>query len=109
MTAATTTDTLLVLLSNQTVNISSVPVTCPFSNGVLKVWGTWNGANVVINTSVPGAPGTFIPVTDANGNPLTFTQNTQVTLANIVYGDLIVAVQSASGAATNLNATIQKV
>ena len=107
--AATSTDNIITFFTSQTQNISSVPVTCGFNTGVLKVWGTWNGANIVIQTGVPGDPNTYIPITDANGNALTFTKDTQITLSNIVLGDNLVAVLSSVGLATSLNATLQRV
>lgn len=94
--------------TNQTSNISSAPVSIPFSNGVFKIFGTWNGATVQLHTSTPVA-GTFVAVTDNSGNPITFTQDTQVTVNDIVYGDDMVVVISNAGAATSLTATLQKV
>lgn len=54
----------------ETQNISTAPVSVAFSNGVFKIWGTWNGATVQLQTSTPIA-GTYIFITDTSGNPIT--------------------------------------
>ena len=67
-----------------------------------RIYTNFNGA-VAPNTV------TYIPVTDANGNPLTFTQNTQVTIHDIVLGDNVEVVVSGATGTTSLNATLQRI
>jgi len=105
---ATETSNLINFFSGQTTNVTTNAVICPFNTGVLKISGTWNGATVQLQTSTPGST-TFVPVTDANGNALTWTQNTQVTIQNIVWDDQIQAVLANAGASTNLNCTLQRI
>jgi hypothetical protein len=112
--AITSNDNLITFFTGQTINITTTAVPCGFNTGVLKIWGTWNGASVAIKTGVPGSASTFIPITDNNGNPLIFNDPTpnsaiQVTIQNIVQGDNIVVVLASAGAATNLNATLQRI
>jgi hypothetical protein len=106
---ATVTDYLVTFFTSQTANVTTNPVSVPFNTAVLKVWGTWGGANIKLQTGVPGDPATFIDVTDSSGNPIVFTKNTQLTLGDIVLGDNLLAILSAAGGATNLNATLQRI
>lgn len=106
---ATATDYLVTFFTAQTANVTTNAVSVPFNTAVLKVWGTWNGANVKLQTGVPGDPATFMDVTDSSGNPIVFTQNTQLTLGDIVLGDNLRAILAAAGVATNLNLTLQRI
>lgn len=102
-------DYLITFFTTQTANVTTAPVSVPYNTGVLKLWGTWGGATIQIETGVPGSTVVFIPVTDANGNPLTFSQNTQITLQDIVWGDNMVVVLAGATGTTSLNATLQRI
>src|SRR6185312_3107764 len=106
---ATVTDYLVVFFTAQTANATTNAVSVPFNTAVLKVWGTWNGTNIKLQTGVPTDPVTFIDVTDSGGNPIIFTQNTQLTLGDIVLGDNMRAVIASVGGLTSLNATLQRI
>ena len=106
---ATAVDYLVTFFTAQTANVTTNAVSVPFNTAVLKVWGTWNGANITLQTGVPTDPATFINVTDSGGNPIIFTQNTQLTLGDIVLGDNMRAVLASVGGSTSLNATLQRI
>lgn len=90
-----------------TTSTNSTTYKIPFNQGVLKAWGTWNGATVTLWGATPGSA-TFIQLSDPFLNPISLTSNSQLTLENIVWNDEIYATISNAGASTSLYVTLQR-
>lgn len=98
------------LFTNQTTDGNSAPVSINFPNKtvIVKVWGTFDGASIKLQALAPqSSPEVWIDIPDLNGNTLTFTTNKQSVLRYIVQNEQIRAVQSASGASTTLNVSLE--
>lgn len=107
---STVANNIIIFFTNQTQNITSIPYVFSGDRGSLKVWGTWDGANIALYTGVPGDSLTYIPVgTDASGTPLILTDTASVGIENIVQNETLVAILSNAGISTDLNCTLQKV
>jgi hypothetical protein len=99
---------LITFFTNQTHNITTVPVPCPFTKGSLKIGGVWDGATIILQTGVPWNPSFFLQISDSYGNPISWTSSVNTTLYNIIQGDPLVMVLSNAGVATSLTATLQR-
>lgn len=114
MTLQNPSTTNIVFFNAQTSNATSTPVSFifPMKRACLKYWGTWGGATVEFFTGVPpinGASiGYTIPIMFLTGQD-TFTADGQVTLENVVYGDMITCVITGATGTTSLNVTAQAI
>jgi len=111
-----TSPTNLVLFQDATSNGPSTAYsfTFPQKRATLKFWGTWGGATVIFQTGVPilesGDVGYFVPILNAStGSTFSFTSDGNVTLENMVSGDLFRAVISGATGTTSLSVTAQGV
>jgi hypothetical protein len=98
------------LFSNQTTDGNGTPVTVNYPNkvAVVKVWGTFGGASIILQTLAPQTnPAVWINIPDMNGNNLSFTTNAQCTLQYLVQNEQVRAVQSGSTGTTTLNASLE--
>jgi hypothetical protein len=99
----------------QTANATSAPFVFSGSNGTLKVWGTWDGANIALYTGSPGNTTNYISVSIDNiGTPLVLSDNSNtygysIGIENIVQNETLVAILTDAGGSTSLNLTLQKV
>jgi hypothetical protein len=99
---------ILIFFDNQTSNANSVPQNCSFSKGVLKIWGTWDGATITLSTGTPLGNTASIEVSDFSLNPITFSSTTECTLESIVWNDPLFASLSNAGGSTNISMTLQR-
>ncbi len=90
-------------------NSTSYSFIFPMKRACVKFWGTWDGASVKFQTLNPLNTTDWIPVDDKSGNYLAFTSDGQVTLENVVYGDMLRCVLSGAGGSTSLNVTAQAI
>ena len=101
----------IVLLNAQTTDVNSAAANFIYANhkACVKAWGTWGGATIILQASVPTqvASNTWVPLKDRNGNAISFTANGVFFLEDIVYNDQIRAVQSSSSGSTSLSCTVQ--
>jgi hypothetical protein len=107
--AATGFDTYF-LFSNQTSSANSDPVTVNYPNktAIVKVWGTFDGANVKFQTLAPQtSPNVWIDVPDMDGNTLLFQTNKQSVIKYLVQNEQVRAVLASAGASTTLNASLE--
>jgi hypothetical protein len=88
-------------------NSAGFPFLLPKGTACLKFWGTWDGATILFQTITPFDNTYWVPILNLSGAVMSFTQDGQVTLENVVYGDLIRCVLSNAGGSTNLNVTAQ--
>lgn len=109
-----TSPTNLVLFQDATANGNSTAYSFvfPMQRATLKFWGTWGGATVIFQTGVPilesGDVGYFVPIINATtGSVFSFTSDGNVTLENMVKGDLFRAVISGATGTTSLSVTAQ--
>ncbi len=100
------------LFTNRTTdgNSDAVSVNYPNKKIVVKVWGTFDGASIKLQTTAPQTnPAVWIDVPYANSsNTLVFnTTNSQATMEFLVQNELVRAVQSSSGGSTSLNVSLE--
>lgn len=98
------------LFTNQTTdaNSAAVVVDYPGKTAIVKIWGTFGGASIKLQSLAPqSSPAVWIDVPDLNGNALTFAANNQRALQFLVQNEQIRAVQSGSGGSTTLNASLE--
>jgi hypothetical protein len=99
------------LFTNQTTSANSTPFAIPYSNklAVVKVWGTFDGANVKFQTLAPGtsASPVWIDVPDDSGVILTFSANGQRSLKDLIQNEQVRAVLANAGASTTLNVSFE--
>jgi hypothetical protein len=96
------------VFTNQTTNANSAThtLTYPDKKTVVKFFGTWNGANITIQTLAPDET-TWINLFDIANNPVTITANNQLVLSDFVYSESFRAVLANAGGSTNLTVTLQ--
>ncbi len=109
--AATQSNTYF-LFTNQTTDGNSTPVIVNYPNktAIVKVWGTFGGASIKLQTLAPqSSPPVWIDVPYSNSNvTMTFSSNNaQATLEYIVQNEQVRAVQSGSGGSTTLNVSLE--
>lgn len=101
----------IVLLNTQTTDVNSTAANFSYANhkACVKAWGTWGGATIALQVSVPTnvAANIWVPLKDRNGNAVSFTANGVFFLEDIVYDDQIRAAQSSSSGSTSLSCTLQ--
>jgi len=98
------------LFLNQTTDGNSSPLAIQFGNkvAVVKVWGTFAGASIKLQSLAPQtSPAVWIDIPDINGNVMNFTGNGQRTLRYIVPNEQVRAVQSGSAGGTTLNVSLE--
>ena len=99
------------LFTNQTTSANSTAFAIPYSNklAVVKVWGTFDGANIKFQTLAPHttASPVWIDVPDNTGVLLTFSVNGQRALQYLIQNEQVRAVLSNAGASTTLNASLE--
>jgi hypothetical protein len=98
------------LFTNQTTDANSDPVSVNYANktAIIKVWGTFGGANVKFQTLAPqSSPNVWIDVPDMNGAPITFTSNKQSVIEFLVQNEQVRAVLSSSSGTTTINASLE--
>jgi len=99
------------LFSNNTTDGNSTAFAIPYSNkvAVVKVWGTFGGANIKFQTLAPGtsASPVWIDVPDNTGVILTFSVAGQRALQYLIQNEQVRAVQSNSGGSTTLNVSLE--
>lgn len=98
------------LFVNQTTDGNSQPLAVQYSNrvAVIKVWGTFAGASMKLQSLAPQTnPAVWIDIPDTNGNVMNFTVNAQRILRYIVPNEQVRAVQSSSGGGTTLNVSLE--
>lgn len=98
------------LFTNRTTdgNGTAVTVNYPNKTATVKVWGTYGGATVKLQTLAPQtSPAVWIDIPDINGNTLTFTTNKQSPLTYLVQNEQIRAVLSGATGTTTINATLE--
>ncbi len=110
--ANTGTNNTYFLFTNRTTDGNSDPVSVNYPNKKIsvKVWGTFNGASIKLQTSAPQTnPAVWIDVPYANStNALIFnTDDSQATIEFLVQNELVRASQSSSGASTSLNVSLE--
>lgn len=103
---------MIYILSQQTTDVTTNTFYLDLSSSkaVVTVWGTWDGASIVIQVgTVPTLDGntTWITVTDRLNIPFNFTEDTTITFTEFVYSQPLRAVLTNAGASTNLNCTLQ--
>lgn len=97
---------LVTFLSNATGNVNSENYNVPFNKGVIRIFGTFDGANVSVYSVTPD--GTAIQLSDWAGNPVTFSSATETTLENILQNEKMYAALSNAGSSTSLTVTLQR-
>ena len=109
MTTQSPSTTNITFFTAQTSNATSTGFVFifPMKRACIKFGGTWNGANITFQTSVPWSTSATVPIYNLSGTALTFTADGQITLENVVYGDKIFCTIAASGGSTSLNVTAQ--
>lgn len=100
------------LFTNQTSDGNSSPVIVQYPNktAIVKVWGTFDGATIKLQTLAPQSnPAVWIDVPFSNSTvTMTFSSNNaQATLEYLVQNEQIRAVQSGSGGSTTLNVSLE--
>ena len=99
------------LFRNQTTDANSTPLAIPYSNklAVVKVWGTFGGANVKFQTLAPGtsASPVWIDVPDDSGVILTFSVNGQRSLQYLIQNEQVRAVLASSSGSTTINVSFE--
>ena len=100
---------LYTFLSAATANGNSPAQNVTYSKGVLKAWGTWDGATVSIYGGTPGSSGTYIQLSDLCLNPVALTQDSELTLENIVQNESIYVNIAGAGGSTSLTVTLQRI
>lgn len=99
------------LFTNQTTSANGTPFSIDWGNklGVVKAWGTWNGANVTFQTLAPGTSGSpvWINVPDFSGNIITFSTNSQRSLIDLIQGEQLRAVLGNAGGSTSITVSIE--
>jgi len=99
------------LFLNQTTDANSTAFAIPYSNkvAVIKVWGTFDGANVKFQTLAPGtsASPVWIDVPDDTGNIITFVLDAQRALKYLIQNEQLRAVLSNAGASTSITASVE--
>jgi hypothetical protein len=104
--------TNITFFSEQTTsgNSESFSFIFPMKRACIKFWGTWDGASIEFETSVPpinpGSIGYYVPIMFLTGDD-TFSSDGQATLDEVVYGDLIRCVLINAGGSTSINVTAQ--
>jgi hypothetical protein len=82
----------------------------PMKRACLKYWGVWGGASIEFQTIVPpingASVGYYVPIMFITGQDM-FSADGQVTLENVVYGDLVRCVLSGATGTTSINVTAQ--
>ena len=106
-----TQDSSFFFFQNQTTNANSaVYQVVPNNNSIIiKAWGTWGGANVILQTMGLGtglAP-VWIQMNDLNGNPFAFTSNTQQSVEDIIPTENVRAVLSGATGTTNITVSCE--
>ena len=79
----------------------------PNKAACIKFGGTFDGATVTFQTSVPWSTTDTVPIFNLSGTPLSFTSSGQFTLEHVVYGDKLFCTISGSAGSTSLNVTAQ--
>lgn len=100
------------LFTSQTTDANSAAFPIPYSNkvGVVKAWGTWNGANVKFQTLAPGtSPSSpvWIDVPDFTGTIVTFTSNGQRSIQYLIQNEQLRAVLGNAGGSTSLTVSVE--
>lgn len=97
----------------QTANGSSDPqiIDFPDTRGEFKIWGVWDGAEVVMETQTPAdfGPVEWLTVNDVSRNPVVFTENESINVRDFVFGEKIRLTLTNAGANTEINATLENV
>lgn len=98
------------VFNSQTVNATSptIILNYPDQKMVVKAFGTWNGASIILQTLAPDQS-TWIVINDLTGSPITFTINTQINIEGFIQGEQFRAILSSAGGSTNLSLTLQEV
>lgn len=101
---------VIFLFQNQATdaNSSSAVVGFPNKSTVVKVWGTFAGASIKIQSLAPQtSPAVWIDIPDMNGNTMNFTAASQRNMLGLVLNEQVRAVQSGSGGGTSLNVSLE--
>ena len=108
----TTENSTFYFFQNQTSNANStVYQVAPGNNNniVVKAWGTWGGANVILENMAPGtsASPVWIQLNDLNGNPFSFTTNAEQSICDLIYGENVRAVLSGATGTTSISVSVE--
>lgn len=97
---------LVTFFNDATVDGNSTYANVPFNRGVIRVYGTFDGASVSFYSVTPD--GTNIQLSDWAGNAVTFTSATETALENILQNERMFASISNAGSSTSLTVTLQR-